>query len=359
MGYNRGEWTELYVLMKLLADRKLQVCDSDLEKIEDVYYPIIKIFKDSIYDNELEFSVEDTIKITLNDKKKIEIEIIEFIKNAEKILNAIKEYRGKRGAFEIKGIEEMLDKINIKVKQSSTDKDDLKVQVEDKYTNKKPILTFSIKSKLGAGATILNASSATNIKYKISKLDTNYISSVNSINTRTKLIDRYKKIIELGGKIEFDSYEEEQFFLNLRYIDGDAPIIIAYLVLYSYEYNTKYILKLIEHLNTENPLNINLNEYKDFYKSKIIKVIRASAFGMMPSKPWDGNESVTGGIIVTKENGEIVLLDKIYYENELNEYLINNTKLESPSSTRYNMLELKEEENNMISFTLNLQIRFK
>ena len=80
---------------------------------------------------------------------------------------------------------------------------------------------------------------------------------------------------------------------------------------------------------------------------------------MMPSKSWDGNESVTGGIIVTKENGEIVLLDKIYYENELNEYLINNTKLESPSSTRYNMLELKEEENNMISFTLNLQIRFK
>ena len=178
MGYNRGEWTELYVLMKLLADRKLQVCDSDLEKIEDVYYPIIKIFKDSIYDNELEFSVEDTIKITLNDKEKIEIEIIEFIKNAEKILNAIKEYRGKRGAFEIKGIEEMLDKINIKVKQSSTDKDDLKVQVEDKYTNKKPILTFSIKSKLGAGATILNASSATNIKYKISKFKNVYLKNL-------------------------------------------------------------------------------------------------------------------------------------------------------------------------------------
>ena len=359
MGYNRGEWTELYVLMKLLADRKLEVCDSDLEKIEDVYYPIIKIFKDSIDDNELEFSIEDTIKIILNNNEKIQIEIIEFVKNAEKVLNAIKEYRGGRGAFEIEGIEEMLEKINIKVKQSSTDKHDLKLQVEDKNTNKKPILTFSIKSKLGDGATILNASSATNIKYKISKLDTNYINSINSINTRTKLVDRYKKIIKLGGKIEFDSYEEEQFFSNLRYIDGDAPNIIAYLVLYSYQYNTKNISDLIKHLNTENPLDINLDEYRDFYKSKIIKVIRASAFGMMPSKSWDGNESVTGGIIVTKENGEIVLLDKLYYENELNEYLINNTKLDTPSTSRYHMLELKKEENNMISFTLNLQIRFK
>lgn len=358
MGYNRGEWTELYVLMKLLADRKLEVCDADLEKIEDVYYPIIKVFKDSLSNNELEFCVGDTIRVALNDENTIEIEITEFVKNAEKILNGIKAYNGTKGAFDIEGIEEILNKINIKIKKSSGEKDDFKAQVEDRVRGNTPILTFSIKSKLGAGATILNASSATNIKYRVSNLDVNQISSINDIKTKQKLKDRYLKIIELGGEVEFDSYENQTFYSNLRYIDGDAPSIIAYLILYSYRYETKDMLELVNHLNRENPLNIDLVKYEDFYKDKIIKVIKGASFGMMPAKPWNGNTSVTGGIIVTKKDGEIVLLDKIYYEDELNKYLINNTKLDSPSSTRYHMLEL-EENNNNIWFTLNLQIRFK
>lgn len=358
MGYNRGEWTELYVLMKLLSDKKLEVCDADLKKIEDVYYPIIKVFKDSLSNSEIEFLVGDTISVGFNDDDIVEIEIIEFVKNAEKILNGIKMYNDKKGAFDIEGIESILNKINIKIKKSSGEKDDLKAQVKDRIRGNKPILTFSIKSKLGSGATILNASSATNIKYKVSNLNSNYIGSINSIKTKQKLKDRYSKIIELGGKIEFDSYENQIFYSNLRYIDGDAPSIIAYLILYSYTYETKDILELINHLNSQNPLNVDLVKYNDFYKDKIIKVIKGASFGMMPSKPWNGNTSVTGGIIVTKKDGEVVLLDKIYYEDELDKYLINNTKLDSPSSTRYHMLEL-ENSNNNISFTLNLQIRFK
>lgn len=358
MGYNRGEWTELYVLMKLLVDRKIEVCDADLEKIEDIYYPIIKVFKDSLSNNELEFYVGDTIRVVFNNDEIIEIEITEFAKNAEKILNGINAYNGKKGAFDIEGIEELLNKINIKIKKSSGDKEDFKAQVKDRVRGNTPVLTFSIKSKLGEGATILNASSATNIKYKVSSLGRNHISSINSIRTKQKLKDRYLKIIELGGKVEFDSYENQTFYSNLRYIDGDAPSIIAYLILYSYRYDTKDILKLVNYLNSENPLNVDLVKYNDFYKDKIIKVIKGASFGMMPAKPWNGNTSVTGGIIVTKKDGEIVLLDKIYYENELNKYLINNTKLDSPSSTRYHMLEL-EENNNEIWFNLNLQIRFK
>ena len=358
MNFNRGEWTELYVLMKLLADKKLDVCNSDLERIEDVYYPIIKVFKDSLSDDELEFYVGDTIKIVLNNKEVLEVEITEFIENAERILNGIKTYKGKKGAFDIEGIEDILNKINIKIKKSSGEKDDFKAKVKDIVRGNEPILTFSIKSKLGAGATILNASSATNIKYKILNLDTSYIECINSINSKQKLKDRYSKIVELGGEVKYDNYENQIFFSNLRYIDGDAPNIIAYLILYSYRYGTKDMVELIDCLNTENPLNVDLSTYSNFYTDKIIKVIRGASFGMMPATPWSGNTSVTGGIIVTKKDGEIVLLDKIYYEDELNKYLIQNTKLDSPSSNRYHMLEL-EENNGDISFTLNLQVRFK
>ena len=40
---NKGEWSEIYTLLKLLGDKKLFSGDKDLNKIESLFYPIIKI----------------------------------------------------------------------------------------------------------------------------------------------------------------------------------------------------------------------------------------------------------------------------------------------------------------------------
>ena len=45
---NKGEWSEVYVLLRLLADGKIYAADSELNKIEDVYFPIIKIIREEI-----------------------------------------------------------------------------------------------------------------------------------------------------------------------------------------------------------------------------------------------------------------------------------------------------------------------
>ena len=37
---NKGEWSELYVLIRLLADGRLYSADSDLKKMDNVYLPI-------------------------------------------------------------------------------------------------------------------------------------------------------------------------------------------------------------------------------------------------------------------------------------------------------------------------------
>ena len=47
-----------------------------------------------------------------------------------------------------------------------------------------------------------------------------------------------------------------------------------------------------------------------------------------------------------------------YLEKYIRKYILNNTKLESPSSTRYNMLNIFEEDGEYY-FTLNLQVRYK
>ena len=40
---NRGEWSEAYVFLKLLADGKLYAADAKLDQIKTLFYPIIKI----------------------------------------------------------------------------------------------------------------------------------------------------------------------------------------------------------------------------------------------------------------------------------------------------------------------------
>ena len=47
---NKGEWAEVYTLIKLLADGKLYAADEKLEKLEDVFYPVIRIIRDETVD---------------------------------------------------------------------------------------------------------------------------------------------------------------------------------------------------------------------------------------------------------------------------------------------------------------------
>ncbi len=104
----------------------------------------------------------------------------------------------------------------------------------------------------------------------------------------------------------------------------------------------------------------NQFEDKDFAIKKLGDFLEGISFCFFPSKKWDGNKKVNGGLVIIKNNGNIVILDLIYYRKEVINYLINETKLDSPSTSRFHMLELyKNPIDNKIYFTLNLQIRYK
>lgn len=36
---NKGEWSEIYALFKLLGDKQLFLGNKDIEKLEDLFYP--------------------------------------------------------------------------------------------------------------------------------------------------------------------------------------------------------------------------------------------------------------------------------------------------------------------------------
>ena len=44
--YNNGEWAEVYIFFKVIADRKLYTADASFNPIKDVYLDVISVIRE-------------------------------------------------------------------------------------------------------------------------------------------------------------------------------------------------------------------------------------------------------------------------------------------------------------------------
>ncbi len=351
---NKGEWSEIYTLFKLLADKTLQLGNENLEDIHHVFYPIIKILR-SETNGDFVYSIEDDLVIISGTKEPIRIPIIEFKNQSNFLLNAIK--TNTERTFEIPIIENFMRSINcISLKASSSQKTDITVVIHDQRTNQQPALGFSIKSQLGNPSTLLNASKSTNFIYQIDHLDPQEKKEINSINSKNKIKDRIERIKEKGGSLKYVRTENKIFANNLVLIDSLLPEILAEMVFLFYSSNQSKLKDLVAEIEKMNPLNFDYSNGHQYYQYKTKHFITDIALGMMPSKIWEGKYDATGGYLIVKDNGD-VLCYHIYNRNQFEDYLINNTKLDTASSSRHGFGKIYEE-NGVLFFKLNLQIRF-
>lgn len=347
---NRGEWSELYCVLFLLVKPKIQVVDEKLNVLNSDLYEIKKIIAETNFPLEYEIVNDRIIIYALKEKIK-EYLPEEIEKHREELYQKIISADAAKGSFTIESLEEFLRdfSLNQVLKSKSELKEDIETMVLDKKVDLERNIKYSIKSSLGSPATLLNSSGHTNFKYKVSNINDSIMKNVNIINSKTKLLDRLNYLYSNGAKIEFDTVVSECFLYNLKMIDSQMDRYIANTLLYSYVSNNKKLKEIFIESNNFADINIANKKLSDF----LIGV----SFGFFPGKKWDGNNSVNGGILLVKEDGEVVLLDLIYYSDIVKKYLINNTQLDSPSSTRYHMLEVFKENGNYY-FTLNLQIRY-
>ena len=245
-----------------------------------------------------------------------------------------------------------------KIKANPKEKRDITIVVHDPKTGFNPKLGFSIKSQLGNPSTLLNASKSTNFIYEIENFDINdqIVKKINEINTPSKIRDRIQKIEEMGGHFCFIRTQNKNFGLNLTLIDSSLTKTISEILISYYKGESTSLFDLLNYMIIKNPLNYDLDSDHPFYEYKIKRLLLDIALGMTPTKVWDGYYDASGGYIVVKENGEI-LCYHIYNINEFQEYLLNNTKLETPSSSRHDF-GLIYRKNSKLFFKLNLQIRF-
>lgn len=353
MSGNKGEWSELYAFMKLLSQGRVYAANERVEKIDEVYYPILKIMREEVKGENIDYVIDnDLVHLEIQSKRVLSVSRKSLDDNANLLLQEIASHSG---SFEVEEIASFANGIKVtKIKAPSTDTTDISMQIEDIHTNFIRNVGVSIKSEVGHAPTLMNAGTTTNFIYRVTGITPEQANEINAIDTRTKIKDRMAKIIEYGGSVKYCGMSHDGFKRNLIMVDSSMPEIIGNMLLYFYSEDVKECDKLVEMLGERDPLG-----YGDamMYTYKFKKFLCSCALGMKPAKPWDGLDEANGGYIIVKANGEI-LAYHIYNRNFFEQYLLDNTILERASTSRHDYMSLYEEDGEMY-IKMNLQVRFR
>ena len=353
---NKGEWSEIYTLFKLLGEGILYAGDGELNKINDLFYPIVSIIR---RENTEHFYSPDTdrkvVVVSGGGEVLTKIPMSRFLTEADNLLTKIK--MSKARSFSVVETESFMTEISCtQLKASHNDKSDIHKVIHDLRTGMKPELGFSIKSQLGSQSTLLNASRSTNIIYKLSQnLSQNQCDMINKIDSQS---ERMKLLKGMGVTLSFDCMEQKIFGDNLSFIDCGLPSIVAECLKIYFTDNVSDLKEVLKILVKTNPLNSTFGDLENFYSHKIKQLLLDVALGMMPAKLWDGRYDANGGYLVVRKDGEIVCFH-FYNRNDVEDYLFNNTRLERASRDRHNYGYVYVAADGNCRLALNLQIRFK
>ncbi|MDB5260438.1 MAG: restriction endonuclease [Candidatus Nomurabacteria bacterium] len=353
---NKGEWSEFYTFLKLLSERRLNGADANLQKIEDIFYPVLKIVRQEATGRmDYEFSEGSQIRILDAGVEIALVDASDLKSKITEVFGAIKE--SSETTFGVPVAEELMDRFKAKrLNAGNSRKEDITLKIHDMHTGTVPEVGFSIKSMLGSTATLLNASSATNFIYKIEGLNEEQISTINTLQGRSKLRDRLTAIIKAGGTFTFKGASSDTFTRNLRKVDTVLPEIVAELLLAYYSDKGKLLPDLVTKLGEGEIKILHFNLDASDYEFKTKSFLHNIALGMVPNTAWDGLLKAHGGYIVVREDGEIVCYH-VYNADDFRDYLFRNTKFDTPSTSRHIFGNIYKEGGDTL-LKLNLQIRF-
>lgn len=352
---NKGEWSEFYVLLRLIESRKLYLADDNLEIDKNITVQVNKIkhFEEGAADpvEYTPLSGEESVLVR-EDSKGIKSFIVDKTKLKKHISDFFTEVaqKNKKGAFSVDTAAPCMEEIGcVTIKAGSMKKADIILDIDDRGQERKDV-GYSIKSVIGGAATLFNTSAQSEIKYNVNSFAGD-VEMINCIEGSRKYQKRMKKIIECGGAVTFDSVSPV-FLDNLNFIDSNFSEMLASMIKKYYlgENRGGKMREAVKLYAEETDTRIELVE------SRVKQFLLNSALGMTPGKPWDGRIKAEGGYLVVKENGDIACY-QTYSMEKFKDYLYNHTKIDTPSGTRHDFAKLiygKEGQ----KVALNFQIRF-
>jgi hypothetical protein len=364
---NKGEHSEVLAFLRILQKGKVQVSDKDGDP-KDAWLKVISVRRPS--DPGLVFRLDDGM-VRLVDEKGAPLADVDrslIGRLADRLLSEIKTSTG--AAFACPSTDEAARIFRLKgSKAESSAKADLYLEVASPvFEGEVSSLGFSVKSELGGLPTLLNAG-ATQFQYKIVDCSADDALAVQEEAPRAAgkvypgPMRLFPALKAAHARVVFDSVVDPVFEQNLKMIDTAFPRILAETLKCAYtsgELSVGDAVKcpallddLVEVLALPRPMVQRL------VRHKLKELLRQSALGMNPGRQWDGQVEAHGGWIIVKEDGSLVCFHLVN-DDEFRDYLLNNTKFDTPSMKRHGAgFAYKQESSTGAELRLSLQVRFK
>lgn len=336
--FNKGEWTEAYVFMRLLGDGRIYGASSELTKDDSTYIDIINIIRDEP-DKMLIFErfVDVNIVYIKASKDGESIKVVtapELSEYAKVLYDNIKELAANH-VTSVAEVQEYLESLGIdtpkanlseSAKEKYGAKTDVIITSEDSFDHTKTTEGFSVKSHIGSPATLFNCSQTSGFTFEVVGCDEKGMHEINANDAFLSIM----KAIKEKFTLEYVGCRNEAFEQNIAIVDSRMEEVLSASVLVQASYygtcapNVKDVCNNVIRLNP-----INVKNPQMFYPAKFKDFLFASFAGMTASSLWNGRKRLTGGYIDVSRNG-----DMLYYramsDDIFGNYLFENTYFDRP-----------------------------
>ena len=364
---NKGEHSETLVFLRILHEGTVRVADK-LGEPGQSRLKVAAIQRPS--DPGMKFNIQDEM-IHVEDIAGKEMAVVprQAVKAlADKLYEQIVHSKG--ASFICSASDDAFELLRlVGAKAASTSKSDLHLDVRSPvFEGELYSLGFSVKSELGGLPTLLNAG-ATQFQYRVEDCPAEDALAVQEAAPRSSGKD-YPGPMRLlpalnhsHARVVFESVVNPIFEQNLKMIDTTFPRILASTLQHAYmrgDLSLEEAVKcpallddLSEVLSLPRPMVIRL------VRHKMKELLRQSALGMNPGRQWEGQTDAHGGWLVVKEDGSVVCFHVIN-DDDFRDYLLANTKFDTPSMSRHEAGYLYRQEGDAKArLRLSLQVRFR
>jgi len=330
--FNKGEWTEAYVFLRLLGDGRIYGAGSDLKKDDKIYIDIVNVFKYEA-DKIIRFAREISDNIVSvcgyeDDRKFIIVTPPELSDRAERLYSAIMNVRSGNRKFSVPDIQDYLQSLRFnspkvpalpkKYEAEFGKKTDIVIEIEDSIDGARSKEGFSIKSHLGSSPTLFNSAVKSNIVYEVVGCNDDLMHRINAVDNfigkdatdsipeqdgMVRAIKRHNLTLKLA-----ENKCDETFRSNIMYVDSRMLSILDVVVRLQTGIlpgaKSSDSVDIVEALAKVNPLNFP--NPRLFYEAKIKDFHFDSFSGMTASREWDGKKRLTGGYIDVDTDGGLL-----------------------------------------------------
>jgi hypothetical protein len=351
MKKNKGEWSELYVLLHILGNASLQAYIGVRRPYQLSTESVAGVDR-KVGDTTVRYRIEGEFVHVRRDGGHLRYVPRADIRAWTSVL--LNEITNGKATFEFSmylEVNEALD-LDDTVKSASVNKDDITVVVRNINSDEIRTVSYSIKSYLGASPTLVNASeTTTRVQYQMDVAGDvrSVVSHINGIDGDSKVVSRIKYLDRMAVGQRDSVISHSRFRMNLSRIDCCLPRLLADLLWHSYVADDRRSNTVVESMSGE-LLSISdcIYKYKQF--------LSEAALGLTPDTEWNGALAVTGGFIVVGPSGEVQAFTASSRQ-EFWSYLYYLTKFDTPSTSKMN-IATAEIVDGKLAIALSLQIRF-